>query len=676
MIPIAAGLVLLGSTGSLLWVCSEASKSLLYIPIYLIALLPGLPVGFALFGRRHAAGWIAGGLLGYALTAVTCSIAIHLGAQAWIGFLAAWGVLLMLALATRIFVRSPLITLPSWSRRDSTALLIVLLLVPLLMWLPYSHNGAPDATGTRYYRAYFTADFLWHMALTAELTRFTLPPANPYMADRTLQYYWMYFTVPAVAVSLLQSGSHLVEQCLEINAVLNGLLFVAALFVATWAAVPRAVAAAIAVALGMVATSIQGWYGIYDLYTRGRPLSGLRVLNIGALTNWFFHGLRIDGLPRSLWWTPQHGTACALGLIALMAASAGPAAMSVAAILIVGVALGASLMFSPLLGGAFAIIYGLSVAIDAAFRARRNFVRVLVKHSLAAVPVAAALLWCGVNQMFEGAGSALAFGLGGLARHAPLLTIGLALGPLLLPAVVGVVLPRFPPTAIPHAVGAAIGALLLYFVRLAPDEAWVGFRAGQILQITLTGLSAICIARMFGSGRSMRFFGIAIVALPFVAGLPTTMIDVYNAQDTANRAMGPGFRWTVDITPEEQAAFAWIRASTPDTAVVQMEPTSRGRETWTPIPSFAERRMAAGLPISLIDDAEYHRRSELVKTLYETPDPTPARDLAVELGIEYVYIDRVERSAFRDGVAKFERSPAFFTPVYRNDEVRIYAVRR
>ena len=51
----------------------------------------------------------------------------------------------------------------------------------------------------RYYRAYFTADFVWHMALTAEMARFEMPPRNPYMADRGLNYYWTYFLVPADA---------------------------------------------------------------------------------------------------------------------------------------------------------------------------------------------------------------------------------------------------------------------------------------------------------------------------------------------------------------------------------------------------------------------------------------------------------------------------------------------
>ena len=91
-----------------------------------------------------------------------------------------------------------------------------------------------------------------------------------------------------------------------------------------------------------------------------------------------------------------------------------------------------------------------------------------------------------------------------------------------------------------------------------------------------------------------------LLLVAFAAGLPTTAIDTYNAQDISNRAMGPGFPWTVTVDPAQQAAFAWIRRETPREAVVQMEPMVRGRATWTLIPTFAGRRMAAGLPISLV----------------------------------------------------------------------------
>lgn len=668
----AAAAVLAISAGSLLWVCSEGSRTLIYPLLYVGALLPGLPLGFALFGRRHGAGWIAGALLGYALTAITLSGAMRAGVRSGIGFLGAWALLVVVTVVIGRRARTPCVMLPPWSRRETTALVLVLLLVPALMWAPYARNGAADETGTRHYRAYFTADFLWHMAMTGELTKLTVPPMNPFAAGQTVNYYWTYFTVPAVGASVIGGPGQTVEQCLEINAVLSGLLFIAALFAATWAAVARPGAAALAVALAVLAASVQGWYGIYDVQSRGRPLEALRAVNIGALTYWNFRGLRIDGLPRALWWTPQHAAACALGLIAVVAATT-QARMPAAGALLVGLCLGAALIFSPMLGACFALVFGVTVLIAAVWR-RANLLEAAQRHGVAALPVIAAFGWCVFNDMWERAGDALAFGFGGLARNRPFQTAALAFGPLLAAAVFGLIRPGLTLRALPHAVAGVIGFGLMYFVRLVPDPAWVGFRAGQILQLTMPGLAALWIAWSLDRQRLSRILNLFILAILFASGLPTTLIDVRNAQDTANRAMGPGFPWTIDITPEQQAAFAWITRATPPDAVVQMEITSRGRATWSLVPSFTARRMAAGEPIALLMDDDNKHRVTLVRHLYATTDADEAWTIARRLGIDYIYMDRVERQHFAQGVPKFDAAPHLFPPMYRNSEVRVYGV--
>ena len=63
-----------------------------------------------------------------------------------------------------------------------------------------------DAAGNRYYRAYFTADFFWHSALAYELGKFELPPRNPYLAPRVMNYYWTYFLLPSTTARLAPSA--------------------------------------------------------------------------------------------------------------------------------------------------------------------------------------------------------------------------------------------------------------------------------------------------------------------------------------------------------------------------------------------------------------------------------------------------------------------------------------
>jgi hypothetical protein len=110
-------------------------------------------------------------------------------------------------------------------------------------------------------------------------------------------------------------------------------------------------------------------------------------------------------------------------------------------------------------------------------------------------------------------------------------------------------------------------------------------------------------------------------------------------------------------------------------AIVQMEPILRGREHWTLIPSFAARRMAAGLPISLLPLPEYEQRSEMVRQLFTTASVDEASAIAHRLRIDYLYVDRDDEAAYSAGVRKFDEHPERFEPLFANGEVRVYRVR-
>jgi hypothetical protein len=166
---------------------------------------------------------------------------------------------------------------------------------------------------------------------------------------------------------------------------------------------------------------------------------------------------------------------------------------------------------------------------------------------------------------------------------------------------------------------------------------------------------------------------VALVTLAVVAGAPTTIIDEFNAQDIHNLGMGPGFPWTIVVTVPQQRAYAWIRGNTAPSAVVQMDARSRERSTWTNIPSFAERRMAGGLPISLLKIPEYDERSDRIRAMYSTARAAEAADIARALRIDYVYLDEVERRAYPNGI-RFGESPAF-EKVFEDGPVAVFRVR-
>jgi hypothetical protein len=105
-----------------------------------------------------------------------------------------------------------------------------------------------------------------------------------------------------------------------------------------------------------------------------------------------------------------------------------------------------------------------------------------------------------------------------------------------------------------------------------------------------------------------------------------------------------------------------------------MEPTVRGRETWTNIPTFAARRMAAGLPISLLRKPLYVDRSERVRQLYATGSADEASLIARALGIGFIYMDAIERREYEQGLRKFDEHPEFFERVYQGGEASVYRV--
>jgi hypothetical protein len=424
------------------------------------------------------------------------------------------------------------------------------------------------------------------------------------------------------------------------------------------------------------------------LWQRGAPLSAVKNLNIDALTNWWLQprGLRIDGLPRCFWWVPQHSMAYALGLIALTVAAGARSAASLPALAVSGIALGGATAMNPFVGGVFSLVWGAVMAMDALVSG--DSVRRLIRCAVAAVPVVLAVAWCAANQMVEGAGGALQFGWLGEARHQPLVSLMLSLGPAIVAAVPALCVP---PDRLRQGYGgqeggsyarmapalllATVSLLLMHVVRLDVDTSWVGFRAGQMFLVAVPALIAAGLA----ARGARRGVAIALVVLAALAGAPTTIIDADNAQDITNFSESPNGPWTVTITSDEAQGLEFLRRVTPATAIVQMDPLARERSTWSLIPSFAQRRMAAGRPISLLggtaDDSEYADRSRRVQRLYQTPDAREAADIARALRIEFIWIDRVERTAYPSGMPKFEKPSEFFTPVFQNPEVLVLRVR-
>jgi hypothetical protein len=646
-------------------------NGLLYLPFWLAAAVPGVPLGLRAAGRS-ASGLAMGLAAGYGVTCLACWTAIRFGGPSPFFLVAAWTTGGLLLVAGAAAIRTPVVTLPSLDPSDRAALLGVLALVPLLMAAPYRNLGATDAEGRRYYRAYFTADFVWHMALTSELRRFEMPPRNPYLESKPLHYYWTYFLVPAAITGAGPKAVRNIDDALKTNAIATAFVLAASLYAFAATAVRRRMAAALAVALVILASSAEGLALIVNQLGGGGSLSILRGVNVDAVTAWWYDGLRIDGVHRTMFYTPQHGMSCAFGVLALLVPSIAGAAVPPAGATLAGLLLGLSTAFNPFLGAAFCAVYGAAVLLDLVVN--RRPLTGLPVHALAALPPLLAVGWSIANAMGDGAGAALTIGWVGYARNAPVRTLLLSAGPVLFPAIAGFWPDRRLPAQPARAAAAAlvISLSLLYFVMLS-DKSWVGFRAGQLLLAALTVPLARLLDRMLNAGRTRLATGIVCGVL--LLGVPTTAVDVYNAADITNTAMGPGFPWTVVLSREQRDGLLWIQRFTPANAVVQAEPFVRGRTEWSLIPSFAERRMAAGLPISLLSTPDYAAGARKVQSILRTRSADTAHQIARQLGIQYLWVDQDDRRVYGPGIAVIDAAPALFTPLFREGDVVVYGVR-
>jgi hypothetical protein len=656
-------------------VMSAGLTGLAYGVVYVAAVLPGIWFGRAAFGRDRLEGWFAGAALGYGATQLALWLPIFARVASPLAFIASWLLVSACFVLAARRVTSPAIAVPAAACADVRALALVMFLVPLLMGPPYRHLGAADEHGTRYYRAYFTADFVWHTALASELGKYDSPPRNPYYASQEMHYYWTYFLLPAVTSSEASTLFD-VQRSLKANSVCTAALVLGLLLMLTRLAVPKPGLAAAAVILGVVASSAEGTYVLRQVFNGERTLDSVKELNIDAVsawtqvTHWRRPSLRIDDLPRGFWYNPQHTFSSGLGLVAVIVATAAGAAAARSAILLAGFALGLSVCFNPFVGGIFAMIYAAGVGLDA--MRTRAWIAV-PRHALAAIPVAAGLGWCALNGVLGGTGAAVSFGLRGFARNQPFTALLLSAGPILLPAIAGLWPSRRLPSrpALTAASGALIALLLMHFVMLS-EESWVGFRTGQILLLMVPVLVARFLFALSSVSRVLVAAACAIVA---IAGVPTTVIDEFNTQDITNLRQAGEFPWTLTVTPAQQQAFAWIKTNTPGHATVQMEPILRGRAHWSLIPTFAERRMIAGQPISLLPMPEYQERSLEVQHLYQGADAREAWHLAKRLRIDYLYVDPQDRAAYPEGTAKFDAQPGYFEKAYDAGGVSFYRVR-
>ena len=666
----AASLIALYAILPLLW-------ALALVGVLAWFALPGVLLARWLYGSQlgsRAASWLVGPAWGYALSSL--------------GLLALWAggirqlIVLTIApplLGTLLIVPVRRLTgafaVPQFSRADLGAAALVLLTVPLVVGLPYAHVGENLPEG-RAYRAYFTADFVWEVAVVAELSKGDMPPRNPYYLNDDLHYYWLMHLLPAVQHRAFE-GTPTADQLLLVNALWSALAFAAFWYFFVRHFVSSPWAAAIACVFVLLSTSLEGIERMWRDWMRDIPLAGLRNTNIDALTDWDHQGMRADGLHRLLLYQPQHQMGYLLGLSAMMLLAQARDAARWAVYFVVGAFLGMCMLFSTVAS----LMMGLMCGAYAAWRLVRGLAwrTMLPAAAAAAAPMFAGLAIVSLLGYLDTGGQLLTFGINPKATHRILWISFLSFGPVLIGALIGVALAareRFLSRFAPLWFVLAVCTTFYFFVDLPDSPNSIGWHAAKVGFVAFTPLVGYGFYEAWRRRGWIRATVVPAMVVLGIAGLPTVIIDVYNNQDVWNRARGPGFRWTVLVSPEELEGLEWIKRGTFKTARVQVEPVVRGRDTWAFIPAFAERRMVTGLPLSMIPLAKYEQANDRIRQLYESTSAEAAYEAARGHCIDYLVIGPPERAKYAQLEPLLDGHRDRFVPAFRNGSLTVYYVPR
>jgi hypothetical protein len=640
--------------------------------VQIISVLPGIWIVRACAdpAARRLASITFGPLLGVALSGLALLALWAAGARGAWTLLAAPAAAALLALpARRLRHRFQFAVLGN----DWTWLAALLLVVPLVVARPFALVGAHVADG-QVYRAYFTADYVWRRAVVSELAKGDFLPVNPFYAGDELHYYWLPHLRAAVEYRIAGPSLGL-DALLLMQSVFISAFFVAFLYGVTRLFVSRPWAAASGVAGALLLTSLEGTYALWDYWRAGAPLGAVRDLNIDAVSRWFFGGMPIDGLHRLLLYQPHHALGYAMGFLGLLAVARRTSRFDPAVFAVAGGLLGLSVLISSFGGLMFtvaaALLEGSSVA------RQRDWWRGTVHAAAAALPLVATSFVVLLLHYVDRGGQVITVGLNPVATHSFWVSSAVSFGGAALLSAFGVwnaCRARRSDLGAVIAI-AAICPLFFFFIDIRDHQnVYVGWRVGHLLFMASIVPMALAFEHAASASGWARTARIAMVAGVAAIAAPTVLIDLYNTQDVSNRRMAAGFRWTLVLSRDDLDAFRWIKGHTSPSAIFQVNVKARDTETWAYLPAFAERRMAVGLPISMVPMRKYEDGARLVENMFELDDPAGIHQLAVQLRIEYILSGPPERSYSPRVQRWIDSRPDLFPLQFRNRSISIYAV--
>jgi len=513
---------------------------------------------------------------------------------------------------------------PSWL---ITGLLIGVLLVGLLV-IPYSRVGTATGDGIAY-RAYYSGDYLKHVAVTAELTRGVLPPDNPYFAGKKLHYYWMFYVFPALMTEI--TGPDRVEDVLQtVNLLLAG-VFIGMWVFAAHALIYRRWARLLVMLTPFCFASFEGVAVFREVMKKGWPWDGFRAYNVDGYTRWILGQPEVDTLFRLIQYNMQHIIPAAFFIVFLMLFSSRTM-VSRRQAAGMGLVCALSIGHSGFLGSFLTLWTGLCLVILGPWNRRGIRERLVLATVMALPPLAALFIYKTGFQMLGNTGNPLMLTLVKPVAEHPIRFLLLNFGI----AVTG--LPGIFFWRRGHRPAIILATLAMIWVACVIVPDWpsdVGVKVGYTLAMALALLTGRWIDRL-PDKTGLRIAAPLVLIPGALLALPTLAMEVYNSADIEND------RYVSRIDPVDWDAYRFMRRNLSPDARIQTGPNIReANAPFSPIPTFAHRHTYCGdwmhAHIFLIPERLYKIRLDQVRRMYTNRDPAAVHSLCRNAGITHLY---------------------------------------
>jgi len=505
-------------------------------------------------------------------------------------------------------------------------LLIISLVVGLLV-IPYSKVGLETEEGVAY-RAYYSGDYLKHVAITAELARGVIPPDNPYYAGEKLHYYWMFYIFPAIMTKILSVSNF--EPVLKI---VN--LYLAAVFLWLWfftmlRFVQRNWIRFLVILTPVFFASFEGIAVLNDVRSKGWPWGGFRAYNIDGYSRWILGQPEIDTIFRLMQYNMQHIIPAALFLVFLNIFSSLKQ-ISRQQALIMGLLCGLTIGQSGFLGSFLTLWTGICLVILGPWTKKGLMNRVILSALMGMTPVIALFLYKTGFQMLGSAGNPLALTIVKPVTQHPLkfLLLNFGIAVIGIPAIFN--WKRF------HRPAIILGILAFIWITFIFVPDWpsdVGVKVGYTLAISLV----LLIGQLLDQVPEKKWLQIGTAAIVFllaILALPSIVTEVFNSSDIKNE------RFLSLINPVDMEAYKYMNEFLPYDACIQTGPATEKNAPFSPIPAFACRHTYCGdwmhSHIFLIPESFYRIRLDQITRMFTSDDPVLVHKLCRGAGITHLY---------------------------------------